>query len=167
MIDTAKTLTQQEKLGFAFGKSKQNRIVRCNYFLEEPKIMNPKTESLVAKIAHDNQFQPHKQYTEKEASNLLHVSISTLRRFRCCKKIACIQISQRCVRYFGYHIAEFLIQQSTCPATQNVTSINLENFGYPAKQEAPPGVALGTITKPDKRAVLASAQRILKNQRSV
>ena len=111
-------------------------------------------------IALANGFELFQHYSERQSAKFLKTSLTTLQRVRISGKIAYLQISDRRFRYFGQHLAEYLINQTICPKPQNTVS-NSENIGSPIKVEAPTGVVPGMTVEQDKRDAAASALRIL------
>jgi len=80
-------------------------------------------ERLVERVAAAHGFDPYRHYSEPEASKLLSLHASTLKRARASQSIGFIRKGTKSIAYFGFHLAEYLLSNSTCPQLQNA-SIN-------------------------------------------
>jgi hypothetical protein len=112
-------------------------------------------------IAQDNGFKAHQSYSEKEAAKLLGVHFSTLGRIRSRGEIGFVRKGQRSITYFGFHLIDYLLTQTICPATKPQTDIKLATTGSDKEPVATIGTECGSISPLAKHAALASAQRIL------
>lgn len=128
---------------------------------------NSHRQSLAEQIARDEGFLLHKKYAEKYASRFLGVSVGTLRRLRHAGRIAYVQISERRNAYFGFQIADFLIDQIQCPIAHPKEYSNSGTTGSLDSPAAPLGVEPGLITPLDKQGALACARRILQKPSNV
>lgn len=114
-------------------------------------------------MALDMSVPLYRRYSEKDAAQLLDVSVPTLKRLRANGKIAYLRVSQRKIAFFGYQILEHLlnsVEMATCPNTARESS-NSATTGSQSKPEAMRGAGRGLTQKLDKQDALASAQRIL------
>lgn len=119
-------------------------------------------------IANAHGIDLYRRYSETSAADLLEYSSASLRRLRAQGRIGCLKLSPRKVRYFGYHLIEFLlhsVESSSCHDTMSEEPTKLETTGSHKSPEVLHGTGHGMTAKPDRRAALASAQRILKTPR--
>lgn len=107
----------------------------------------------------------YERYNEAVAASVLKMSAMSLRRIRTAGRIGHLRLSPRKIDYFGYHLVEYLLQSveaRTCPDTRTKETSRSETIGSPSVGGVTRGVERGSIPKLDKRAVQASALRILK-----
>lgn len=115
-------------------------------------------------IAIENGFALYRQYDEKEACELIGISLSTLRRYRREGKIWYLNIAgKRLIKYFGYQIADFLLDSVSWQNT-NSENTELENTGSASAQAPHRGTEHGLTETSDKHAELRWARQILKKQ---
>lgn len=113
-------------------------------------------------VAEAQGFQVYKTYNESEATKFLKLSLSTLRRIRRLKQINFIQKGKRQIAYFGFHLSEYLIAQSSCHDMQQKTDTKLAITGCHKNQIRQHGIEHGSTLRPSKQDELASAQAILR-----
>jgi len=85
---------------------------------------NPSTDLLEA-VASDNELTLYRRYSEAETAQVLRVSLPTIRRMRSRGEIAFLRVSERQIQYFGFQIAEYLIERienKLCQDTQKENS---------------------------------------------
>lgn len=102
-----------------------------------------------------------KLLTEREAAEMLGVSIDTVRRERKRRRIGHAVIGGR-VRYTQDHLAKYIEtwSVSACPADEPTTLARSATTGSPSAPTAPSGVEHGSTRRPDRLAVHHSAQAI-------
>lgn len=117
-------------------------------------------------IAIENGFALYRQYGEKEAAELLGISIATLRRYRKEGKIWFLnKAGKRLITYFGFQIADFLLDSVSWVNT-NGENTALGSTGLASDQTPPHGIEPGLTEKSDKHAELAWARQILNKPKS-
>jgi hypothetical protein len=80
-------------------------------------------ESLRRQIAQDHGFALYRHYPERDAAAFLSIHPVTLKKIRLGGLIAYISKGRRAIAYFGFQIADYLIDQvRPCRATANVNS---------------------------------------------
>jgi hypothetical protein len=110
----------------------------------------------------------YQRYSEEEAARHLGMSKQTLKRLRDAGRIAYVRISKRKLSFFGFQLAEYLlnaIEETTWQDTQPESDTRSANIGSASAQAARPGTGCGSTPKLAGPDALASAQRILKRQR--
>ena len=118
-------------------------------------------ETLRRQIAQDHGFALYKHYSEPDAAAFLRLHPVTLKKIRLAGSIGYISKGRRAIAYFGFQIADYLIDQlRPCRATPD-TNFKSENGGSPSGAEAPPGTPPATIPRPSARDVSALARTIL------
>jgi hypothetical protein len=118
-------------------------------------------ETLRRQIAEDHGFSLHKHYAERDAAAFLRIHPVTLKKIRLAGSIGYISKGRRAIAYFGFQIADYLIDQvKPCRATPNTASRSA-NGGFPSGAEAPPGTPPATTPMPSARDVSALARTIL------
>ena len=118
-------------------------------------------ETLRRQIAQDHGFALYKHYSEPDAAAFLRLHPVTLKKIRLAGSIGYISKGRRAIAYFGFQIADYLIDQlRPCRATRNTVSRSA-NGGSPSGAEAPPGTPPATIPRPSARDVSALARTIL------
>jgi hypothetical protein len=118
-------------------------------------------ETLRRQIADDHGFALYKHYSERDAAAFLRFHPVTLKKVRLGGSIGYISKGRRAIAYFGFQIADYLIDQvRPCRATPSTVSRSA-NGGFPSGAEAPPGTPLSTTQRPSARDVSALAQTIL------
>jgi hypothetical protein len=118
-------------------------------------------ETLRRQIAQDHGFALYKHYSEPDAAAFLRLHPVTLKKIRLAGAIGYISKGRRAIAYFGFHIADYLIDQlRPCRATPNTASRSA-NGGFPSGAEAPPGTPPATTQRPNARDVSALARTIL------
>src|SRR3984893_9137771 len=118
-------------------------------------------ETLRRQIADDHGFALYKHYSERDAAVFLRLHPVTLKKIRLAGSISYISKGRRAVAYFGFQIADYLIDQvRPCRATPSTVSRS-GNGGSPSGAEAPPGTPLSTTQRPSARDVSALARTIL------
>lgn len=127
--------------------------------------MNPDSDkmALLEAIAQQQKINLYERFTEESASDIVNLSIQTLRRIRARGEVAFIRVSERRVEYFGFQIVEYLlskIEEAKCPATTQNESKPLLT-GYQSNPVVPRGAEHGLIPKPDKHAEYLSGLRVL------
>jgi len=106
-------------------------------------------------------------YAERDAANVLGLSLVALRRLRASQQISALRLSPRRIAFFGYQLVEYLmsaVESVACPDTTKIDNSNSENFGSRSKPEVTLGAAHGLTQKPDKQSVYRSALRTLNTQ---
>jgi len=116
-------------------------------------------------VAEAQGFDAYTMYNESEAARFLNLSLSTLRRIRQRSQINFIQKGVRQIAYFGFHLSEYLLAQSSCHDMHQKIDTKLATTGYLKKTTRPHGTERGSILKPSKQDVLVSARAILKKSR--
>lgn len=103
--------------------------------------------------------------TERQAAELLHVSVDTLRRLRKYRTIGYYKIGRR-IRYTEENISVYINKQKVdpCERTARNDPVNSATTGSVAAKTAMRGVELGSIRELDRLAEYQSASRILKKQ---
>ena len=76
-------------------------------------------EVLMEKVASAHGFELFRHYSEPESSKLLSLHPSTLKRARADHSIGFIRKGTKSIAYFGFHLAEYLLSNSTCAQTRN------------------------------------------------
>ena len=118
-------------------------------------------EILRRQIAQDQGFALYKHYSEPDAAAFLRLHPVTLKKLRLAGSIGYISKGRRTIAYFGFQIADYLIDQlRPCRATQSTVSRS-GNGGCPSGAEAPPGMRPATTPRPSARDVSALARTIL------
>jgi hypothetical protein len=110
----------------------------------------------------------YQRYSEEEAARQLGMSKQTLKRLRDAGRIAYVRISKRKLSFFGFQLAEYLlnaIEETTWQDTQLESDTRSANIGSASAQAARPGIGCGSTPRLAGPDALASAQRILKKQR--
>jgi hypothetical protein len=121
----------------------------------------PVREILRRQIADDHGFALYRHYSERDAAAFLRLHPVTLKKIRLAGAIGYISKGRRAVAYFGFQIADYLIDQvRPCRATPSTVSKSA-NGGFPSGAEAPPGTPLSTTQRPSARDVSALARTIL------
>ena len=106
------------------------------------------------KIADEMGISLFERFTESEAAAMLGISIQTLRRLRAKGEIAYLRVSKRHVRFFGFQLCDYLIENIEEQICQNETlkkNPKLATTGLANKPEATSGAGLGMITRLDKQ----------------
>src|SRR6202008_1359338 len=112
-------------------------------------------ETLRRQIADDHGFALYKHYSERDAAAFLRLHPVTLKKARLAGSIGYISKGKRAVAYFGFQIADYLIDQiRSCRATPSTVSRSASG-GFPNAAEAPPGTPLSTTPRPSARDVSA------------
>jgi hypothetical protein len=118
-------------------------------------------ETLRRQIAQDHGFALYNHYAEPDAAAFLRLHPVTLKKIRLAGSIGYISKGRRTIAYFGFQIADYLIDHlRPCRATPD-TNFRSGNGGFPSGAEAPPGTPPATIPRPSARAVSALARTIL------
>ena len=115
--------------------------------------------------AHGIQLFDH--YSEREAADIIGLSLIALRRLRSGRKISALRLSPRKVAFFGYQLVEYLlsaVETVPCHATTKSDASNSGSTGSPNNPAVTLGAALGSTPSPSKQDVYHSALRILKKQ---
>src|SRR3954452_6235607 len=109
-------------------------------------------------IAQDQGFALYKHYSEPDAAAFLCLHPVTLKKLRLAGSIGYVSKGRRAIAYFGFQIADYLIDQvRPCRAIPSTVS-RLANGGFPNGAEAPPGTPLSTTPRPSARDVSALAR---------
>jgi hypothetical protein len=123
--------------------------------------LSPSRETLRRQIAQDHGFALYKHYAEPDAAAFLRLHPVTLKKIRLAGSIGYISKGRRTIAYFGFQIADYLIDQvRPCRAIPN-TAFRSANGGSPNGAEAPPGTPPATTARPSARDVSALARTIL------
>ncbi len=118
-------------------------------------------ETLRRQIAQDHAFALYRHYSECDAAAFLGIHPVTLKKIRLAGLIGYISKGRRAIAYFGFQIADYLIDQvRPSRATANMNS-RLGNGGSRSGTEAPPGTPLSMTARPSARDVSALARTIL------
>jgi hypothetical protein len=118
-------------------------------------------ETLRRQIAEDHGFALYNHYSEPDAAAFLRLHPVTLKKIRLAGSIGYISKGRRTIAYFGFQIADYLIDQvRPCRAIPN-TAFRSANGGSPNGAEAPPGTPPATTVRPSARDVSALARTIL------
>ena len=118
-------------------------------------------ECLQRQIARDHGFALYKHYAEPDAAAFLGIHPVTLKKLRLAGAIGYICKGRRSIAYFGFQIADYLIDQlRPCRATPN-TVFKSGNGGSPSGAEAPPGMPPAMTPRPSARDVSVLARTIL------
>jgi hypothetical protein len=118
-------------------------------------------ESLRREIAQDHGFVLYRHYAERDAAAFLGIHPVTLKKLRLAGSIGYVSKGRRAVAYFGFQIAEYLIDQvRPCRATANVNSRSV-NGGSRNGTEALLGTPPSMTARPSARDVSALARTIL------
>ena len=121
----------------------------------------PGRETLRRKIAEDHGFALYNHYSERDAAAFLRLHPATLKKVRLAGSIGYISKGRRAIAYFGFQIADYLIDQvKPCRATPSTNSKSA-NGGSPSGAEAPHGMPPVTMRRPSARDVSALARTIL------
>src|SRR5437764_3906630 len=114
-------------------------------------------ETLRRQIAEDHGFALYNHYSERDAAAFLRLHPVTLKKIRLAGSIGYISKGRRAIAYFGFQIADYLIDQvRPCRATPRSA-----NGGFPSGAEAPPGTPPSMRQRPSARDVSALARTIL------
>ena len=118
-------------------------------------------ESLRRQIAQDHGFALYRHYPERDAAAFLDIHPVTLKKVRLAGSIGYISKGRRSIAYFGFQIADYLIDQvRPCRVTPNTNSRSA-NGGSRNGAEAPLGTLPATMPRPSARDVSALARTIL------
>jgi len=127
------------------------------------------TAEILEEIAKEMDIKLYRRFTESEASDILGLSIQTLRRIRSAGKISYLRVSERHVRFFGFQLCEYLlsnIEEKTCPDTKLTSGhIRSENTGSLNSPVAQHGAGHGSTEPLDKLSALRCAQQTFKKQK--
>src|SRR5215472_8843854 len=105
-------------------------------------------ESLRRQIAQDHGFALYRHYPERDAAAFLDIHPVTLKKIRLAGAIGYISKGRRSIAYFGFQIADYLIDQvRPCRAIPNM-NFRLANAGSPSGAEAPHGMPHATMPRP-------------------
>src|ERR1700704_4176543 len=119
--------------------------------------VSPARETLRRQIASDHGFALYKHYSERDAPAFLCLHPVTLKKVRLAGSIGYISKGRRASAYFGFQIADYLIDQvRPCRATPSTVSRSA-NGEFPSGAEVPPGTRLCTTQRPSARDVSALA----------
>lgn len=121
-------------------------------------------ETLREKIAAANGFALYAQYEEPEAAAFIGVHPVTLKKTRLEGRIGFMRKGKRAVSYFGFQIADFLIESIQWREAPTPPS-GSESPGLVAAPAAKRGTVIGTMPKPDARDVHRLALQALKKPR--
>lgn len=75
----------------------------------------------MGRVAQAHGFDLYRHYSEQEASKLLSVHASTLKRARGSSSIGFIRKGTKSIAYFGFHLAQYLLSSTTWPQHQSVS----------------------------------------------
>src|SRR6516165_10835818 len=118
-------------------------------------------ETLRRQIAEHHGFALYDHYSERNAAAFLRLHPVTLKKVRLAGSIGYISKGRRAIAYFGFQIADYLIDQvRPCRATPGTNSRSA-NGGSPSGAEAPHGTLPATTPRPSARDVSALARTIL------
>jgi hypothetical protein len=121
----------------------------------------PVRETLRRQIADDHGFALYRHYSERDAAAFLRLHTVTLKKIRLAGAIGYISKGRRAVAYFGFQIADYLIDQvRPCRATPSTVSRSA-NGGFPSGAGVPPGVPPSMSRQPSARDGSALARTIL------
>src|SRR6516225_11424632 len=96
-------------------------------------------DALRRQITEDHGFALYQHYSEREAAAFLRLHPVTLKKVRLAGSIGYISKGRRAIAYFGFQIADYLIDQvRPCRATPSTNSKSA-NGGSPSGAEAPRG----------------------------
>jgi len=122
---------------------------------------------LALQLAKGHGFDLYQQYSENRAAEFLGFKPATLKRRRLAGQIACVRKGERKVTYFGFQMAEFLIQSiEPCKTTYTTEPSKSVITGSAKTPEAQRGAEHGMTPQPSRQDALACAQRILTMPRS-
>src|ERR1700739_2305654 len=95
-------------------------------------------ETLRRQIADDHGFALYKHYSERDAAAFLRLHPVTLKKFRLAGSIGYVSKGRRAIAYFGFQIADYLLDQvRPCRATPSTVSRSASG-GFPNAAEALP-----------------------------
>src|SRR3954451_2365940 len=101
-------------------------------------------EILRRQIAQDQGFALYKHYSEPDAAAFLRLHPVTLKKIRLAGSIGYMCKGRRAIAYFGFQIADYLINQlRPCRATPN-TAFRSANGGSPSGAAVQPGTPPAT-----------------------
>ena len=112
-------------------------------------------------IAEDHGFALYKHYAERDAAAFLRLHPVTLKKIRLAGSIGYISKGRRAIAYFGFQIADYLIDQLETMPRYTKHNSRSANGGSPSGAEAPPGTPPATTPRPSARDVSALARTIL------
>ena len=124
-------------------------------------------EALRSQIAAENGFLLYRQYKEPEAAEIIGIHPATLKKLRLAGKIGFIRKGKRAIAYFGFQIADHLIESVQWPDAKAASP--------PSSSARPGSVGAGTpahgtdtggTQSEDARAALALARKTLKRPSS-
>ena len=118
-------------------------------------------EILRINIARAHDLVLYRQYNESDAAKAIGIHPVTLKRIRLAGGIAHIRLGPRAIRYFGFQIADHLIEAITCTLEKTPPTAS-EITSSPSAPAARPGIAAGTTQKPDAHTALHLARQALK-----
>ena len=114
----------------------------------EPETL-PGRETLRQQIAEGHGFALYRHYAEREAAAYLGLHPVTLKKARLAGSIGYIAKGRRAIAYFGFQIADYLIDQvRPCRATANTASRSV-NGGSRNVTEVPRGTPPSTTPRPN------------------
>ena len=79
------------------------------------KLSDKELEALREKIAQDNDLFLYRQYDEPSAADIIGIHPQTLKTARLAGRIGFIRKGKRAIAYFGFQIADFLIESVEWP----------------------------------------------------
>jgi len=129
----------------------------------------PSYRADIEALANDLKIRLYQRFTEAESADILGISIPTLRRIRARGAIGFLKITDRHVRYFGFQLCQYLVEQieeAECPDTRRKENFRSESTGYQNSRAAQPGAEHGSMQKPGKQDELLWAQKVFAEQKS-
>lgn len=124
----------------------------------------PELSEFHERIAEAQGLNLYGKYSEREAAEVLNLSIVSLRRLRNSGDIEFVRVSPRKICFFGFQLIQCLVnsmESEPCRDTTQRSHFRSENSGYRSGLRVKRGTEPGLTTKLDKHAALASAHRIL------
>ena len=120
-----------------------------------------KHDELAAAIAKDLKFDLYVHYTEAQAAKFIGVHAVTLKKRRLNGGVAYVKLGQRTIRYFGYQIANHLIENIKCQNVKPEAEIACSKsvtYGLAKETTALLGTQPRMTNAPSARDVAAFAQ---------
>jgi hypothetical protein len=115
-------------------------------------------------VAEAHSITLYGHYSEREAANILGLSLVMLRRLRKGRQISALRLSPRRVAFFGFQLVEYLLsamEVATCPATKANETSNSANTGSQNKPAVTHSAEHGSTKPLDRQSAYRSALRIL------
>lgn len=116
----------------------------------------------VVAFAEASGIEPYRRYNEPETAVLLDVSKPTLKRLRATGRISFVRISPRRIRFFGFQIAEYLLNALEAAPCRDIQKNNTPSksaiSGSPSGKVVPRGIEHGSTAPLGKQSALALAQ---------